>query len=46
MNEKAQSELELELELQIVDLGDAKELTMGIPAMVYAEDSAALPGRF
>lgn len=48
MNEKSQSELELELELQpeIVDLGDAKELTMGIPAMVYAEDSATLPGRF
>lgn len=44
MNEKPQSELELEL--QVVDLGDAKELTMGIPAMVYAEDNQTLPGRF
>jgi hypothetical protein len=44
MNEKPQSELELEL--QVVDLGDAKELTMGIPAMVYAEDNLTLPGRF
>ena len=44
MNEKPQSELEQEL--QVVDLGDAKELTMGIPALVCAEDNQTLPGRF
>ena len=44
MNEKPQSELELEV--QVVDLGDAKEVTMGIPALVYAEDNESVPGRF
>jgi hypothetical protein len=43
MNEKSQSEQKLDLE--IVDLGDAKELTMGIPAQVHLEDNPALPAR-
>ena len=38
MNEKSQAELEL----QIVELGDAKELTMGIPAQEHSEDNPAL----
>ena len=42
MNEKTQSELEL----QVVELGDAKEVTMGIPAPKYAEDSLQVQGRF
>lgn len=40
MNEKPQAELELEL--QIVELGDAKQLTMGIPAQEHSEDNPAL----
>lgn len=42
MNEQAQSDLEL----QVVDLGDAKEVTMGIPAPVFAEDNPVVQGRF
>lgn len=42
MNEKTQSELEL----QVVELGDAKEVTMGIPAPKYAEDNLQVQGRF
>ena len=38
MNEKPQAEMEL----QIVELGDAKELTMGIPAQEHSEDNPAL----
>lgn len=38
MNDKPQAELEL----QIVELGDAKELTMGIPAQERSEDNPAL----
>jgi Family of unknown function (DUF5974) len=41
MNEKPQSELEL----QVVELGDAKELTMGIPAQVHAEDNPTMQAR-
>jgi hypothetical protein len=43
MNEKSQSEQKLDLE--IVDLGDAKDLTMGIPAQVHLEDNPALLAR-
>lgn len=42
MNEKTQSELEL----QVVELGDAKEVTMGIHAPVYAEDNVDIQGKF
>lgn len=42
MNEKTQSELEV----QVVELGDAKEVTMGIFAPVYAEDNPDLQGKF
>lgn len=41
MNEKDQSDLEL----QIIELGDAKELTMGIQAPVHAEDNPLVFGR-
>jgi hypothetical protein len=37
MNDTTQTELQPEL--QWVDLGDAKELTQGIPAQVHAEDN-------
>ena len=42
MNETLQSELDLE----VVDLGDAKELTMGILDPLQHEDSPQSPGRF
>lgn len=42
MNEKTQSELEL----QVVELGDAKEVTMGLYAPVYAEDNVDIQGKF
>ena len=42
MNEKSQPELEL----QVVELGDAKELTMGIPVPQFAEDNPQVQGRF
>lgn len=42
MNEQAQSDLEL----QVVDLGDAKETTMGIPAPSFSEDNPVVPGRY
>lgn len=42
MNQQAQSDLEL----QVVDLGDAKEVTMGIPAPAFAEDNPVVQGRF
>ena len=41
MNEKLQSELALD----VVDLGDAKELTMGIIDPLHHEDSPQSPGR-
>lgn len=44
MNEP--SKLELELDLQIVDLGDAKELTLGIPHVDLAEENQTIPGRY
>jgi hypothetical protein len=34
-----------ELELQVVELGDAKELTMGLPAAVYAEENPQIQGK-
>ena len=34
---------ELEQELQLVELGDAKELTMGPPVGTVAEDSQQVP---
>lgn len=42
MNEMSQAQLET----QIVELGDAKELTMGIPAEVYAEDNPLVQRKF
>jgi len=33
------------LELQVVDLGDAKEVTMGPPSPINTEDSEVLPER-
>lgn len=41
MNAKPQSELEL----QVVELGDAKEVTMGVLAPVYAEDNPQIQGK-
>jgi len=35
-----------EEELQLVELGDAKELTLGIPAPVYTEDNPQVPAKF
>jgi len=32
-------------DLQLVDLGDAKELTMGIPDIVFAEEDPTVQGR-
>ena len=43
MNEKTQPEQKLEPE--VVDLGDAKALTMGIPAQVHLEDNPAMLAR-
>jgi hypothetical protein len=40
MNEKS------ELEMEVVELGDAKEMTMGIPALINPEDNEVLPERF
>ena len=40
MNDQSQPEQKLDLE--IVDLGDAKELTMGFPAQVHLEDNPTL----
>ncbi|BAL94044.1 MAG: benenodin family lasso peptide [Rubrivivax sp.] len=34
-----------ELELEIVDLGDAKELTQGAPSLINSEDNPAFPQR-
>jgi hypothetical protein len=39
MNEKT------ELELEVVDLGDAKELTMGTPSPINSEDNEVMPER-
>lgn len=41
MNEKTQSEFDL----QVVDLGDAKELTLGFQDVIYGEDNPDVPGR-
>jgi len=41
MNETLQAELDLD----VVDLGDAKELTMGIIDPLHNEDSPQSPGR-
>jgi len=43
MNDQSQPEQKLDLE--IVDLGDAKELTMGIIDPLHNEDSPQSPGR-
>jgi len=43
MNEKSQPEQKLEPE--VVDLGDAKALTMGPPAQVHFEDNPILLAR-
>ena len=34
---------DLDLDVQLVDLGDAKELTMGTPSTEYAEDNPQFP---
>ena len=36
---------EPDLELQIVELGDAKALTLGVPALVFAEENPLIQGR-
>ncbi len=41
MNDKSQSELEL----QVVELGDAKEVTMGDHTPVFAEDNPLIQGK-
>ncbi len=41
MNEQSQAALEP----QVVDLGDAKELTMGFPDIVKEEDDPTVYGR-
>lgn len=41
MNEQSQAALEP----QVVDLGDAKALTMGFPDVIYAEEDLSIPGR-
>jgi len=43
MNDQSQPEQKLDLE--IVDLGDAKELTMGFPAQVHLEDNPTILAR-
>jgi hypothetical protein len=43
MNDKSQTELQPEL--QVVDLGDAKVVTQGIPALVHAEDNPQVLAR-
>jgi hypothetical protein len=34
------------LELQVVELGDAKEVTMGDPVLNHGEDDPEIPGKF
>ena len=41
MNETSQA-----LELQLVDLGDAKEVTLGTPAQEYSEDNPEVQAKF
>lgn len=41
MNEQSHAALEP----QVVDLGDAKEMTMGFPDVVYAEEDQSIQGR-
>lgn len=41
MNESPHTELELD----VVELGDAKTVTMGIPALVNTEENAQVPYR-
>ncbi|MGM9479558.1 rubrivinodin family lasso peptide [Roseateles sp. NT4] len=35
-----------DLTQHVVEFGDAKELTMGVPAPIYAEDNPQVPGKF
>lgn len=42
MNETSQTEAEL----QVVELGDAKEVTMGVPQPHLHEENPAIPGQF
>jgi hypothetical protein len=37
---------EPDLELQVIDLGDAKVVTMGDPVMTPGEDDPEIPGKF
>ncbi|OYT92251.1 MAG: hypothetical protein CFE43_09200 [Burkholderiales bacterium PBB3] len=41
MDEKSQ----LEQQTPVFELGDAKELTQGFPALEYAEENPVIPGR-
>jgi Family of unknown function (DUF5974) len=41
MNEQSKAALEP----PIVDLGDAKTMTMGFPDVIYAEEDQTVPGR-
>lgn len=42
MNETSQTETEL----QIVELGDAKEITMGVPTPHLHEEDPSIPGQY
>lgn len=42
MNEKSQTETER----QIVELGDAKQVTMGVPKPHLHEENPSIPGQF
>ncbi len=42
MNETSQTEMEL----QVVELGDAKELTMGVPKPNLHEENPSIAGQF
>lgn len=40
------STFQLDIEHQLVDLGDAKELTLGIPNALNPEDNPLVSGKF
>jgi hypothetical protein len=42
MNETSQTETEL----QVVELGDAKEVTMGVPKPNLHEENPSIPGQY
>ena len=40
------STFQLDIEHQLVDLGDAKDLTLGIPNWLNSEDNPVVAGKF